>query len=113
MPQLVLFILDAELGQPAQGMDVSLYMVANSSETQLINQASSGQDGCIRIELSAPIGAERNCYRAVYRTERYFRRRERNTFYPQIEVDFCLGSSGGLVLPLLISPFAYTVYRGS
>jgi 5-hydroxyisourate hydrolase len=52
-------------------------------------------------------------YRLVFDTRRYFERRHVPAFYPSIVVIFEVGSDGHYHVPLLLSPFGYSTYRGS
>jgi 5-hydroxyisourate hydrolase-like protein (transthyretin family) len=111
--KLTLFVQDIEIGQPVSGMEVSLYQVLSNSGTRLLWEGVTQHDGCVRI--GPPINSANSPahYRAIYQTERYFNDHGRVTFFPTIQIDFPMHGDNDLVLPLLICPFAYTVYRGS
>jgi 5-hydroxyisourate hydrolase len=50
----------------------------------------------------------------IFHTGDYFAKKNIDTFYPKVEVMFNLSNSSfHYHIPLLISPFGYTTYRGS
>jgi 5-hydroxyisourate hydrolase len=53
-------------------------------------------------------------YRLTFAVEPYLRRRQAPVFYPEVIVHFRItGNAGRFHLPLLLSPFGYSTYRGS
>ena len=53
-------------------------------------------------------------YRIRFETGDYFERLDQPAFHPQVEVTFAVGDPGQHYhVPLLVSPFGYTTYRGS
>jgi 5-hydroxyisourate hydrolase len=49
----------------------------------------------------------------VFDTRRYFERRHVQVFFPSVVVIFEIGSEPHYHVPLLLSPFGYSTYRGS
>jgi 5-hydroxyisourate hydrolase len=100
-------VLDATLGAPAAGVAVSL--VANAAEGWLaIESGSTGADGRHRFEAATEPGM----YRLVFGTGGYFAARGVAAFYPEVTITFTV-TAGHYHVPLLLSPFAYSTYRGS
>ncbi|HTJ72066.1 MAG TPA: hydroxyisourate hydrolase [Actinospica sp.] len=101
-------VLDATRGEPAAGMRVRLYR----GESLLV-EAATDADGRIRDafpQLEAADGA----YRLVFATGEYFARRDVACFYPEVAVCFAVSDPlRHYHVPLLLSPFAYSTYRGS
>ena len=70
----------------------------------------TNKDG--RIAEWGALGAA-GIYRMRFETKEYFDRLSVGTFYPFVEIYFEITSDGHYHIPLLISPFGYTTYRGS
>jgi 5-hydroxyisourate hydrolase len=100
-------VLDATLGTPAAGVTVSL--VRSAADGWLaIESGSTGADGRHRFEAATEPGE----YRLVFGTGGYFAARGVAAFYPEVIITFTV-VVGHYHVPLLLSPFAYSTYRGS
>ncbi|HLS79586.1 MAG TPA: hydroxyisourate hydrolase [Nocardia sp.] len=97
-------VLDAVRGVPAAGIEVALHAGAEP-----IARATTDDDGRVP-ELAA--GLAPGTYRLVFATGAYFAARGQETFYPEVSVTFATGP-GHHHVPLLLSPFAFSTYRGS
>ena len=104
-------VLDTSLGQPATGVPVRLeYLIGGESSP--VAQARTDADG--RVRELGPDGLRPGTYRVVFDTAVYFARSGRRTFYPEVAVSFLIDHAGGHYhVPLVLSPFAYSTYRGS
>lgn len=101
-------VLDASTGVPAQG--VSLTVV--DADGQIVATAVTDEDG--RAKELLPDDAESGVYTLVFGTGEYFERSGTETFYPEVAVTFSVSDvDEGYHVPLLLSPFAYSTYRGS
>jgi 5-hydroxyisourate hydrolase len=99
-------VLDATRGEPAAGLRVRLYRGGD-----LIADVATDADGRIR-DAFPPL--EAGTHRLVFETGAYFAGREVACFYPRVEVCFAVEDPGRHHhVPLLLSPFAYSTYRGS
>ena len=108
MSQITTHILDAALGRPAADVPVALL---NGDGVEI---ASGRTDGDGRVNELGPERLDSGTYRLSFATGEYFARTSRETFYPIVSIDFAVTDSGQLYhVPLLISPFAYSTYRGS
>ena len=58
-------------------------------------------------------GARAGRYRLTFDTGQYFRTVGDAAFYPEVSVVFTVAGGGHHHVPLLLSPFGYTTYRGS
>jgi 2-oxo-4-hydroxy-4-carboxy-5-ureidoimidazoline decarboxylase len=107
-------VLDTTTGRPATGVEVELSR-AGSDGWRPIAAASTDEDGRIAaLALSLPDGLGPGEYRLRFATGAYFRSRDVEAFHPSIDVVFRIASAGGHHhVPLLVSPFGYTTYRGS
>lgn len=107
MASISTHILDASHGTPAAGIAVSLYQITANAET-LIATALTDSNG--RIASFGERELPPSHYQLVFAIGDYFPR----SFYPIVRIDFTtLASENHYHVPLLISPFAYSTYRGS
>lgn len=105
MSALSTHVLDAVRGVPAAGVMVTLYRQAWQ-----LDSGETDADG----RISTLGGAlEPGTYRLVFDTGAYFARQEVGTFYPEVVVAFAVTEERHYHVPLLLSPFAFTTYRGS
>jgi len=104
-------VLDTARGQPAAGLAVRLERVSGAGPEE-IGRASTDADGRVR-----DIGPDRlaaGTYRLVFGAAAYFARQQTAAFFPEVAVTFTVDSEvPHYHVPLLISPFGYTTYRGS
>lgn len=102
-------VLDAATGRPAPGVGVRLEARTDDGWTPV---ASAVTDGDGRASDLGPAALAEGVYRVVFDTAGYFG--DRPTFYPEVVIVFELASaSEHYHIPLLLSPFAYSTYRGS
>ena len=105
-------VLDTSLGRPAQGVGVTLEMEAGDG-WRLIGQGSTDPDGRL-LDLVATGHISEGKYRLRFDTGAYFAGRQIQTFYPMVEIIFQVrDASIHHHVPLLLSPYGYTTYRGS
>lgn len=101
-------VLDSVHGRPADGIEVTL----QTGSGEQIADAVTDEDG--RVTDLGPQTLESGHYRIIFATESYFSRHHLETFYPFVAVDFTVREEQGHYhVPLLLSPFAYSTYRGS
>jgi len=101
-------VLDAALGRPAVGVPVEL----QDARGGVLAQSVTNQDG--RVPELGPARLEAAAYRLVFDTGAYFAASARPSFYPRVVIDFDLADvEAHYHVPLLLSPFAYSTYRGS
>ena len=102
-------VLDAATGRPAVGVGVRLDAQATGGWTT-IAAAVTDADG--RVSRFGPEALAEGVYRVVFDTAGWFG--DRPTFYPEVVIVFELAeASEHYHIPLLLSPFAYSTYRGS
>ena len=104
-------MLDTALGRPAAGVAVSLERRDDATWVRVGGGETDG-DGRVRSLLPDDLTAPAGTYRLVFDTGAYFRRLGVETFYPSVAVTFKAGG-GRYHVPLLLSPFGYSTYRGS
>lgn len=104
-------VLDTMRGTPASGVDVELSRREPNGHWKSIGQAVTDSDG--RVRQFSEDDLESGEYKLEFATQPYFERSGLSAFYPQVTVVFNLEDSGHLHVPLLLSPFGYTTYRGT
>lgn len=105
-------VLDLAMGVPAEGIAVTLYRI--DGERRRIAGAKTDADG----RVAAPFGGalEPGAYEIVFSVGSYFaiRKEQGGAFYDEIPVRFRIESAGAKYhVPLLLSPWGYSTYRGS
>jgi len=104
-------VLDAALGRPAQGVPVRLERQNGSAWTTI---AEGGTNGDGRVTDLGPADLEPGVYRISFDTARYFVATGQVGFYPEVVVTFQLTDPDAHChVPLLLSPYAFSTYRGS
>jgi len=102
-------VLDAVAGAPAAGMSLRL----ERADGVLVGTGHTNADGRCP-ELTEGLELEAGTYRLSFDTGVWFADRETPTFYPTVDLTFeVLDPHGHYHVPLLLSPFAYSTYRGS
>jgi 5-hydroxyisourate hydrolase len=79
-----------------------------------MGRGTTDADGRVRDLLPAGAALAAGVYRLRFATAAYFLARGVRGFYPEVQVQFeAAGAGGHYHVPLLLSPFGYTTYRGS
>jgi 5-hydroxyisourate hydrolase len=108
MSYVTTHILDATAGGPAAGVVVTLATADGESIAAGVTDA----DG--RVTDLGPDRLEPAHYRIDFGTGDYFAGRGQQTFYPRVSITFSVSADQAHYhVPLLLSPFAYSTYRGS
>lgn len=103
-------VLDTMRGTPAAGIAVALHRRESDGGWKEVAQSETDSDGRIRALTDEELEAAE--YRLEFDTRPYFERSGLNAFYPTISVVFNF-DGGHLHVPVLLSPFGYTTYRGT
>jgi 5-hydroxyisourate hydrolase len=104
-------VLDTARGRPAAGVPVTLERGVDSG-WQPVARATTDADGRARDLLTSVPDSGR--YRLTFDTSAYFRAAGEAAFYPEVSVTFVIAQGEEhFHLPLLLSPFGYSTYRGS
>ncbi|KAF7303240.1 Hydroxyisourate hydrolase [Mycena kentingensis (nom. inval.)] len=107
-------VLDSSIGKPAAGVTIQLKrMNADGESFASLAAGETNTDGrCTDLLPPQPLPA--GTYKIVFRPKEYFAATDRKCFYPLVEIAFDLDNpEEHYHIPLLISPFSYTTYRGS
>jgi 5-hydroxyisourate hydrolase len=104
-------ILDTAAGKPAEGVSVRLEARGAEGWTE-IGSGTTDADG--RVKNLGPEKSDAGDYRIEFATGEYFEREGVESFFPFVSLAFSLRNpEQHYHVPLLISPFAYSTYRGS
>ena len=107
-------ILDTSRGKPAAGVTVILEMKGKSGDWSKVASATTDPDGRINSLFPEGVPLEKGMYRLTFETASYFRSVQTESFYPYVQIAFEVKeSSAHYHVPLLLSPFGYSTYRGS
>ena len=109
-------VLDTSRGQPAAGVMVILERLATDGAalTGEMSRAKTDADGRVRELLPATTSFGAGRYRLTFDTGSYFASRGVEPFYPAVVVTFIVRDpTQHFHVPLLLSPYGYSTYRGS
>ena len=113
MTRITSHVLDTSAGRPAAGLLVRLEQ-PGPGPSAAVPLASATTDGDGRVRDWLPAGVPAGRYRLVFETGAWFRAAGRDTLYPEVMIDFEVQDGvAHYHLPLLLSPFGYSTYRGS
>jgi 5-hydroxyisourate hydrolase len=113
MSTITTHILDISIGRPASNVSVVLE-VQIDREWKQVGSAVTDGDGRIRSFLTDDASFEEGNYRLTFDTGSYFAANSLESFYPQVNVAFAISdASQHYHVPLLLSPYGYSTYRGS
>ena len=110
---LSVHVLDLQTGQSTAGIQVTLEQQAGGQWRELASGVTNAQG---RIAALYPEGKamEAAQYRIVFKTGEHYARQGQPTFFPRIPVEFTAdGKAQHYHVPLLLSPFGYSTYRGN
>jgi len=114
MGKLTTHILDTSLGVPAQNVEINLYLRQNES-TNLLKSTQTNEDGRCNEPLLAEDALEEGCYEIEFLVDQYYLERDIECpFLKDVVIRFYVSNSNeNFHVPLLISPYGYSTYRGS
>ncbi len=107
MGSITTHVLDTAHGKPASGIGVALEFESDGAWNP-VGSGVTGEDG--RCRELVPIGTKLDAgiYRIRFDTQRH------SPFFPRVEIVFRIeNASEHFHIPLLLSPFGYSTYRGS
>lgn len=113
MSPITTHVLDVSRGRPASGVPVALAFRQANGRWKILARRTTDQDG--RVPGLLPKGSKlvMGFYRLIFNTAAYFRSTGAKGFYPEVSVLFHVRDSRHHHVPLLLSPFGYSTYRGS
>lgn len=112
MAGITTHILDTARGKPASGVPVRLERRAADGSFTLVGEGATDADGRLRTLTSGAVDA--GVYRITFDTGAYYAALATQGFYPSVSVLFEVrDGTEHFHVPLLVSPWGYSTYRGS
>ena len=111
--QLSSHILDITTGKPAPGVTIALSKQASNGSWALVEEKITDSNGRIKDFLKEEGKSNAGIYKLTYHVSPYFKKLGHKTFYPFIEVVFELTDNEHYHVPITLSPFGYSTYRGN
>jgi len=114
MSRITTHVLDTALGCPAAGVPITLERLPPNAEPIVLGRGVTDADGRLRDLVPPGAALHTGTYRITFDTATYFTEQELDSFYPAVIVLFDVTDSvAHYHVPLLLSPFGYSTYRGS
>jgi 5-hydroxyisourate hydrolase len=115
MSGITTHVLDTARGQPAVDVSVTLQRHAEAPDMWVVvGRGRTDTDGRLRTLLEEGPPVRPGVYRLLFDTGPYFAAQGRPAFYPRVAIEFEVADGKAHYhVPLLVSPFGYTTYRGS
>jgi 5-hydroxyisourate hydrolase len=112
MSGITTHVLDTGRGRPAPGVPVSLEREDAPGAWRLLGSGTTDPDGRLRSLLTTAPGA--GTFRLTFETGAYFEAAGVPAFYPRVVITFrTTDADEHYHVPLLLSAFGYSTYRGS
>jgi 5-hydroxyisourate hydrolase len=114
MSAITTHVLDTSRGQPAGGVAVRLDIEAADGNWKEIGAGLTDTDGRAKDLLPSGFALHGGVYRLVFDTESYFAAQGVEGFYREVAITFTIRDPAQHYhVPLLLSPFGYSTYRGT
>ena len=114
MSRITTHVLDTSRGRPAAGVAVTLEAQTDAGGWRAVGRGRTDADGRLKSLTGGGDDFVEGVYRLTFETGEYFAAQGEETFYPHAVVVFRVrASSEHYHVPLLVSPFGYSTYRGS
>ena len=112
--QLSSHILDITQGKPAPNVKISLTQQGENGIWIFLDEKYTDENGRIKDFLEQDRGVNHHgIYKLTYFIEPYFKKLNQSSFYPFIEVVFEIKDNNHYHVPITLSPFGYSTYRGN
>ncbi|GFE63993.1 hydroxyisourate hydrolase [Litoreibacter roseus] len=116
MGYLTTHVLDTALGRPAAGLEIRLYRVTSQSRQKIVTMTTN-EDGRTDSAILPEGDFAQGTYELVFNAGAYLDRvgvpPEDPRFLDEIPIRFGMSTDDHYHVPLLLSPFGYSTYRGS
>lgn len=114
MSGITTHVLDVSIGMPAVRVPVRLERQASNGEWESIGNERTDNDGRVRGLIANNESLAAGAYRLTFDVHAYFEERQTAAFYREVTIAFDVNdASQHYHVPLLLSPFGYSTYRGS
>jgi 5-hydroxyisourate hydrolase len=113
MSQITIHVLDTYLGKPAANVPIVLELQIAGGQWKKLGDGVTDADGRLK-NLLGTNALEAATYRLTFVTGVYFTNRQIEAFYPHVIIVFQVkNAKEHFHIPLLLSPYGYSTYRGS
>jgi len=113
---LTTHVLDTALGRPAQGMKITLYKLTDGGREECA-EMTTNSDGRTDSPILPSASFELGNYELVFHAGQYLRSTGQSgddpIFLDEVPIRFGLSEDTHYHVPLLLSPYGYSTYRGS
>ena len=114
MSAITTHVLDTARGRPAEGVPVLLETQEAGGGWRVVGGGRTDADGRLRDLLPPGHALVAGAYRLTFGTAEYFAAHATSAFYPFVAVVFAVQDAAEHYhVPLLLSPYGYSTYRGS
>ena len=118
MAGLTTHVLDTSIGRPASGVEIELHALGANGARTLIKRAKTNADGRTDAPLLAAVEARVGTYELSFHVGAYFRGCGALTTEPPfldvVPIRFAIADPGAHYhVPLAMTPWSYSTYRGS
>lgn len=114
MSAITTHVLDTARGLPAAGIAVALERAGDGGAWSPVGQGTTDADGRVRDLVPAGAALAVATYRLTFATGAWFAAQGVAAFYPEVCITFAVADPvRHHHVPLLLSPFGYSTYRGS
>ena len=113
MSQITTHVLDTTRGKPAANLPIALYQKITDGWHKMA-EGLTNTDGRISDLLPTDVILSAGIYRVYFETQKYYSSNNEQGFYPYVDIVFEVDDSGTHYhIPLLLTAFGYSTYRGS
>ncbi|MBQ0744262.1 MAG: hydroxyisourate hydrolase [Pseudomonas sp.] len=110
---LSVHVLNLENGLPSPEVRVTLEQL-QATGWQPLSEGTTNQQGRVTALFPAGKALESGTYKVTFKTGDWFAQQQTNTFFPEVPVIFQTnGEVDHYHIPLLLSPYGYSTYRGN
>lgn len=107
-------VLDTSIGKPANGVMIKLERNVPGAGWTMLAEAVTDTNGRVGQLLPPNDHLHLGAYRLRFDVEAYFAEFQKDTFFPEVTIQFEIREdSAHYHVPLLLSPYGYSTYRGS
>jgi 5-hydroxyisourate hydrolase len=118
MGKLSTHVLDTTIGKPGQGIRLELFKISSQDQKTLVISATTNSDGRCDQPLLEGANFLAGEYQIEFDIGKYFEKRHQHThelpFLNKVVIRFGVGSGDeNYHVPLVVTPWSYSTYRGS
>ena len=114
MSAITTHVLDTSRGRPAGRIHITLEMQTAAQGWELVGEGETDGDGRLKGLLAEGHHLMVGVYRLTFDTKAYFAAQAVESFYPEVKIVFSVTDAAEHYhVPLLLSPYGYSTYRGS